>query len=93
MIVTVSLDWRRIVTASLDKTARLWRIFSTTQLLTDYAKENVPRCLMRAQRKQFHLPAAPPAWCIDMGKWPYNTDAWRSWLREKRAGANPDMPN
>jgi len=88
-----SPDGTRIVTASSDDTARLWRIFSTTQALVDYAKKNVPRCLTSVQRKQFHLSATLPAWCIDMGKYPYDTDEWRSWLREKRAGANPDMPN
>jgi hypothetical protein len=34
----------------------------------------------------------PPAWCIEMKKWPYQTQDWKGWLRFKRANANPPLP-
>ena len=88
----VLLDGNRVVTASYDGTARVWRVFPSTVALMDFAKTHVPRCLTLVQRSDFNLPPDPPAWCIDMGKWPYDTDAWRLWLVEKRAGGDPEMP-
>jgi WD40 repeat protein len=88
-----SADGRRVVTASGDKTARIWRVFPTTQALVDHAKNVVPRCLTREQREQAFLEPEPPAWCIEMEKWPYHTTAWKHWLRYKRENANPPPPD
>ena len=44
-----------MVTASGDDTAKIWRVFRTTQELIDYAKGIVPRQLTSEQRKQFFL--------------------------------------
>jgi WD40 repeat protein len=87
-----SPDGKRIVTASDDKTARVWVIFPTTQALVDEAKKLTPRCLTLAQRETFFLSTAPPAWCIDLEKWPYHTQAWKDWLRYTRAGLKPPLP-
>ena len=65
-----SPDGKRIVTASDDKTARLWEIFANTQALVSHAKAATPRCLTVAQRTTFFLPAEPPPWCIELEKWP-----------------------
>jgi len=51
-----SPDGQRVVTASKDKTARLWPVFSNTQALIDYANQIVPRCLTSEQRHKFSLP-------------------------------------
>ena len=87
-----SPDGKRIVTASWDRTARLWEIFATTQELVSHAKGDIPRCLTPAQRKAFFLLPEPPAWCIELEKWPYHTDAWKQWLSDTRAGKNPSLP-
>ena len=64
-----------------------------TQALVDHAKQVVPRCLTRDQRAQYYLDPAPPAWCIEMEKWPYHTQDWKEWLKYKRANANPPWPD
>src|SRR5208337_797846 len=87
-----SPDGTRIVTASGDKTARIWEVFPDTQALVSAAKGAVPRCLTLAQRKAFLLTPGPPAWCIEMEKWPYNAPAWKQWLADKRAGKSAPLP-
>ena len=87
-----SPDGRRIVTASDDTTARVWDVFPDTQSLVSAAKAAVPRCLTQDQREAFFLPPEPPAWCIEMEKWPYNTPEWKQWLADMRAGKKPPLP-
>ena len=52
-----SADGAKVVTASADGTARIWRVFRTTQELIDYARSILPRQLTPEQRKQFFLEA------------------------------------
>jgi hypothetical protein len=59
-----SPDGKRIVTASADKTARLWAVFATTRQLISAAKAAIPRCLTGEQRTAFFLPPELPAWCV-----------------------------
>jgi hypothetical protein len=40
--------------------------------LLELSKTRLPRCLTPAQRTGFFLPSEPPAWCVEMGKWPYD---------------------
>jgi hypothetical protein len=87
-----SPDGKRIVTASDDKTARVWDVFPDTQALVSAAKAAVPRCLTLAQRKAFYLSSDPPAWCVEKGKWPFNTAEWEQWLRDLQDGENPPLP-
>jgi hypothetical protein len=70
----------------------VWEAFPKTQTLIDRVKAEVPRCLTAEQRERLFLPPAPPAWCIEMEKWPYNTEAWKAWLRDVRAGMSPPLP-
>ena len=48
-----SPDGTRIVTASDDNTARIWRIFPTTRALVDYARSVMPRELTGDHRVEF----------------------------------------
>jgi hypothetical protein len=45
----------RIVTGSVDKTARVWLVFPTTRALVDYARSVKPRELTVDQRSEFFL--------------------------------------
>jgi WD40 repeat protein len=53
-------DGTRVVTASADRTARVRRVFPTTQQLIDYARSIVPWQLTSAQRHQYFLDESPP---------------------------------
>ena len=55
--------------------------------------KSVPRCLTGFERRNSFLDPAPPAWCIEMEKWPYQTHDWKDWLRYKRADADPPLPD
>jgi hypothetical protein len=88
-----SPDGRRVATASEDQTARSWSVFTATQDLADAAKTVVPRCLTREQRAKAFLDPEPPAWCIEMEKWPYESQDWKDRLKFKRANANPPLPD
>ena len=83
--IAFSADGQRVVTGSWDNTARIWDV-KTGQVLIDYAKSRLPRCLTEVQRKEYYLPAEPPSWCIEMAKWPYQTPAWKAWLATQRNG-------
>ena len=87
--VMLSPDGR---TAMSPKTGVMWRMLWNAQDYVDFAKENVPRCLTLEERREMYLDPEPPAWCIELSKWPYNTPAWRTWLSETRAGNQVKMP-
>jgi hypothetical protein len=83
-----SPDGTRIVTTSVDGTARLWRAFGSTQALVNAAKDQMGRCLTPAQRKQYFLPEVPPLWCLERRLWPCNTlDSTMYLARTKPASA------
>jgi WD40 repeat protein len=48
-------DGTRVITASEDNTAEIWRVLPTTQGLIDYAKSIMPRQLTPEERKEFFL--------------------------------------
>lgn len=71
---------------------QLWRMPWSTQDYVDQVHKMLPRCLTPDERRKAYLDLKPPAWCIDMGKWPYNTPAWKQWLADKEAGKDTPMP-
>jgi WD40 repeat protein len=81
-----------IVTASADRTARLWRVFASTQDLVNAAKDHIRGCLTPARRKQYFLPEVPPLWCIERRLDPYDSDDWQDWLAARKAGRDAAMP-
>ncbi len=91
--VEYSPDGKRIVVVSTENTARLWNVRRSTHELLTLAKAYVSRCLTRAQRSAAFLDPEPPIWCIEMGKWPYETDDWKAWLKYKRGSLKPPLPD
>jgi WD40 repeat protein len=92
----LSPDGRRVLIMFWDKGSpqmRIWHVFPTTQDLVDDTKKVVPRCLTRQQRDDAFLDATPPAWCIEMEKWPYQTQDWKHWLTYTRANDSPPLPD
>jgi WD40 repeat protein/energy-coupling factor transporter ATP-binding protein EcfA2 len=95
--IAATPDKARVITASQDATSRLWDLaqlrpppvqqeISTPQVrqaLIEQAKAVVPRCLTIDQRGSFLLPPKPPGWCIDMSKYPYDTEQWKDWKAGK----------
>jgi len=110
-VASITSDGKYLVTASgdvigqNDKSAQVWRIFSSTKDLIEEAKRAVPRCLTPAQRKAAGVELEPPAWCItgagleagtDAAKWqpkyPYESRGWKEWLIAKRSGKTLALP-
>jgi WD40 repeat protein/energy-coupling factor transporter ATP-binding protein EcfA2 len=99
--VAMMPDGGRIVTGLRDATARLWDLArfrpppaqhqvptpQTRRALIEHAKAVVPRCLTIEQRGYFLLHPTPPAWCIDMAKYPYDTEHWKAWKAGRMADA------
>ncbi len=88
-----SADEKWIVTASADNTVRVWDAVTLERReLIDNSRRDIHRCLTLEQRKQFFLVLEPTLWCIEKGKWPYQTKEWRDWLADKKAGRETEMP-
>jgi hypothetical protein len=91
--VAVTPDGSRVVTGSTDRTAFVWALAQLRprqvqheshtreerQAVVDQGKMVVPRCLTIEERQTYLLAPKPPAWCIDMEKYPYNTAHWKAW--------------
>jgi hypothetical protein len=71
----------------------LSRVYPSREKLLAFAKARAPRGLTVAQRKSFFLDPEPPAWYIEMEKWPYHTPAWKQWLADKKAGKQVPLPD
>ena len=68
--VAFSPDGNHVLTGSLDKTARLWSVFSA-QDVVDEVKATVPRCMTPNEREHSHLHDASSRWCHARNLWPY----------------------
>jgi WD40 repeat protein len=94
----VTQDGSLVVTGGprRDEVTRVWDVaqfrrppheqFSTKQArqsLIEQAKHVVPRCLSINEREEIWLDPTPPGWCIDLGKYPYDSEQWRAWRAGK----------
>jgi WD40 repeat protein len=92
-----SPDGDSIATSSADKTASIEKValknpFDKTQDLVDDAKQVIDRCLTIEQRAAAALDPEPPAWCVELAKWPYASDQWKTWLAQKQQGHATPLP-
>jgi hypothetical protein len=97
----LSMGGGRILAAGDDGDLRIWEFdrdpaaapAAAGRALVDRARQELPRCLTRAERERARLAVEPPDWCIEMAKWPYQAPEWRDWLRYRRAQARPPLPD
>lgn len=104
-LVAATANGSRLVTASDDRTLRVWNSgglrqeqisFKTQQDLqsvVERAKALVPRCLTVFERKANLVAPPPPAWCIEMRKYPYDTRLWKDWYAGKPPPVDTDISN
>lgn len=85
-------DGKYVATASGDTLVRLWPLVTDLDQLVQEARRSAQACLSLAQRRKYFLSEAPPAWCIEQQKPPYQTEAWRVWLKGVKAGSRPPLP-
>jgi hypothetical protein len=52
------------------------------------ARRDLPRCLHPVQRRLLSLSPAPPQWCLDLAKWPFDTPDWK----QRLALSQPSLP-
>jgi WD40 repeat protein len=71
---------------------RTWQMLPTAAAAIAFAENAAPECLSRPSRKALGLDGAPPRWCIEMQKRPYDTPQWRQWLADEDAGKSTPMP-
>ncbi len=83
----------RFVTAHADGVARIWPAFISTEALTNYSLERMPRCLTPEQRSETFLGNIPPEICLERMLWPYGSADWAAWRQRHLAGLNPSLPS
>jgi len=86
-----SLDGVRVIGIGPSSIA-IWRIFQSTEDLIQHSKRVLPRCMAQDELMEAFLETEPPQWCIDMGKWPYDTPRWKEYLSQTRAGRAATLP-
>jgi hypothetical protein len=99
----ISQDGRLVLTGTLDGVGRVWsfdrnadpigRPAATSEARVEFARAHLPRCLTHEQREKAFLAPEPPAWCIEMAKWPYQSQDWKDWLEFTTANAKPPLPD
>jgi len=102
----ISPDGNKLATAIWNGGVEVWAMFADPAPHVASLKHLVPRCLTPDQRAALFLEPEPPRWCITgpglerevdaskwAGKWPYQGDSWRNWLRQKDNGASLPMPD
>jgi len=87
----LSADRQRLAIAGSDGVI-VMRAFSDSAALLGTAKQAMPRCLTRLERKHFNMGTIPPRWCITgagrenedpkkwVGVWTYDAAKYRDWL-------------
>jgi hypothetical protein len=94
-----SRDGTSVLTAHEDGITRIWRLrsdlphFASPQDAIEFAKKNASRCLTTKEREAAFLDREPRRWCVEMGKPPYDTPAWKDWLAHKLNNENPPLPS
>jgi hypothetical protein len=89
--LTCNLSTVRGALHSGDQNCTPNNIFLNSEEFVAHAKSVAPRALSVAQRTTFFLDPEPPAWCVEMEKWPYQTPAWKQWLADRKVGKKVKM--
>jgi hypothetical protein len=67
--IRTTIPSRRRWCCPSDRTARIWRVYRTTQELVDAARAKLTRCLTPLEREELYLPPEPryeadPLYCL-----------------------------
>jgi WD40 repeat protein len=73
--VAFAPDGKSVLTASAEG-ALVWSLPTEAEMI-DLARKEVPRCLESRVREAAFLDPAPPLWCIEQSKWPYDEAKWK----------------
>lgn len=69
------LPGRRLAAGYSNGDIKFYKLPLFGQELVDQAKSRMPRCLTAEERERQFLSPTPPAWCLDMNKFPHQRSA------------------
>ena len=71
---------------------RVFKLYPNYELVSETARNELPRCLTLEQRATYGLSPEPPDWCIEKGKWPFDTPEWKAWLSKRKQDPTAPLP-
>jgi WD40 repeat protein len=90
-LINNNADFSEIVAHDGSRT-RVFKLYPDYQSVSEAARNEAPRCLTIEQRATYGLSPEPPDWCVDTGKWPFDTPEWKTWLSKRKQDPTTPLP-
>jgi hypothetical protein len=71
---------------------RVFKLYPDYESVSEAARNELPRCLTLEQRAAYGLSPEPPVWCVEKGKWPFDTPDWKTWLSKRKQDPTAPLP-
>jgi hypothetical protein len=71
---------------------RVFKLYPDYESVSEAARNELPRCLTLEQRAAYGLSPEPPQWCVEKGKWPFDTPDWKTWLSKRKQDPTAPLP-